>query len=116
MRAIRRAVSNWLSRAASKVAPKYVPPARCPVCKWTVRHHNPDCETLLATFTGEQWKERALKLRAERDEAFKGVRRAWKSAHDWEGKYHILRIENNALRKAARAARQEKENVNNERL
>jgi hypothetical protein len=30
---------------------------------------------------------------------------AWRQAHLWEGKFHALRLENNALRKAARKAR-----------
>lgn len=102
---MRRRLWLVLRRLVDKLAPTYRAPERCPTCKWTVTHHSPDCPALLGTLTCAEWKERAHRLYRERNEANERTRESWKRAHLWEGKYHTLRRENNALRKAARAAR-----------
>ena len=93
---------RWLHAQVAKIAPFRGNPEQCDVCGWYTTYHNPDCDTLLANLTGEQWQARAFKLRAERDAANARTVKAWNEARLWQGKYHTLRLENNALRKQIR--------------
>ena len=95
---------RWLHAQVGKIAPFRKNPEQCKVCGWYTTYHNPDCDTLLANLTGEQWKARAFRLRAERDAANSRTTKAWNEVRLWQGKYHTLRLENNALRKRAARA------------